>query len=162
MNNFKLTILALALSLPATSFARNFSAKAVTLSSGNTKLEVFKAENKSNNLHLLINGGMHGNERLSPDFVKWLMKRYTSGVSKLNKLNFEFSIDFLPVMNRDGFATKNRYNKKGVNLNRNFPVLWGSQEKTLAQNPQARERHKWSWNFSSQEIMTWQSMSMAT
>ena len=87
--------------------------------------EIYLAKEKSKILHILINGGMHGNERLSPEFIVWLKKRINEGNSSLSKLKFDFSIDFLPISNTQGYKNNNRYNSNGVNLNRNFPVLWG-------------------------------------
>jgi hypothetical protein len=91
----------------------------------NKNTEVFLADKRSENIHILVNGGMHGNETLSPDFVLWLKDRVLKGKSTLSTLTFDYSLDFLPVMNKSGFERKNRYNARGVNLNRNFPVLWG-------------------------------------
>lgn len=80
----------------------------------------------------LVQGGIHGNELLTPRFVRWLTKRYSRGSSPLNSLPRELvSIDFIPVANPDGIRSIDRYNSKGVNLNRNFGVLWG----TSAENP---------------------------
>lgn len=99
--------------------------KSLSPVSAEENAKIYKAKNRSKNLHILINGGVHGNETLSPEFVLWLKDRYTSNSSPLNQLPFEFSIDFVPVLNSHGFKTNSRYNKNGVNLNRNFPVLWG-------------------------------------
>lgn len=74
----------------------------------------------------LIQGGLHGNEVHTSEFVVWLMKRYMRGESALNDLpSRDVMIDFLPRANPDGLAKQNRYNARGVNLNRNFDVLWG-------------------------------------
>ena len=105
-------------------------------------IEVYKASRRSKNIHVLINGGMHGNETLSPEFVKWVKARYLSGTSELNKLKFDFSIDFLPVLNREGFEKKNRYNFRGVNLNRNFPVLWGISRENPGLSPASEPETK--------------------
>lgn len=74
----------------------------------------------------LVQGGLHGNEGATTEFVRWLGRRYARGESILNNFPVgEVEIDFLPLANPDGGATGERYNAQGVNLNRNFGVLWG-------------------------------------
>jgi len=74
----------------------------------------------------LVQGGLHGNERLTPKFILWLAQRVARGESALNHLPLRgYDIDFLPSANPDGFAANTRANKAGINLNRNFGVLWG-------------------------------------
>ena len=74
----------------------------------------------------LVQGGIHGNESLTPKFILWLATRVARGESSLNLLPLDaFDIDFLPSANPDGAAKNTRLNKAGVNLNRNFGVLWG-------------------------------------
>jgi succinylglutamate desuccinylase len=76
---------------------------------------------------LLIQSGLHGNEQLAVKFVNWLMEEYTRERSHLNQLTKRgVAIDFLPVANPDGTYINSRYNKNGVNLNRNFGTLWGN------------------------------------
>lgn len=77
-------------------------------------------------LRFLIQGGLHGNELLASEFVAWLAKRFASGESLLNTLaQGDISIDFIPYANPDGTIQYTRYNANGINLNRNFDVLWG-------------------------------------
>src|SRR5690606_28581648 len=53
-------------------------------------------------------------------------RRYARGESLLNKFaDQDVAIDFLPHANPDGADEHNRYNARGVNLNRNFDILWG-------------------------------------
>lgn len=74
----------------------------------------------------LVQGGLHGNEALASHFVVWLARRYARGESMLNLLPKEkVAIDFLPYANPDGTTGDSRYNGRGVNLNRNFGILWG-------------------------------------
>lgn len=73
----------------------------------------------------LIQSGLHGNERLPVEFVTWLKNRYGQGKSLLNRLPSGSAIDFLPVASPDGYFANTRSNSRGVNLNRNFSVLWG-------------------------------------
>ena len=73
-----------------------------------------------------IQGGLHGNEKLTSTFVTWLANRFNNGESVLNKLNASLiQIDFVPAANPDGLRLASRYNASQVNLNRNFGVLWG-------------------------------------
>lgn len=84
----------------------------------------------------LIQGRLHGNEKLTTDFILWLVDRYRSGTSLLNELDtYNVAIDFLPIANPDGAAKNSRFNSRGVNLNRNFGVLWG----TSRENPGSLE-----------------------
>lgn len=74
----------------------------------------------------LVQGGLHGNEQQASAFVVWLARRYARGESVLNLLpRDQVAIDFLPYANPDGAHGHSRYNARGVNLNRNFAVLWG-------------------------------------
>lgn len=72
----------------------------------------------------LIQGGLHGNEARTSEFVLWLAKRMAAGKSLLNKIPGNIAVDFLPYANPDSYG-HNRYNANQVNLNRNFGVLWG-------------------------------------
>jgi predicted deacylase len=81
----------------------------------------------------LIQSGIHGNEQLAPEFVLWLKHRYDERRSPLNRLNA--AIDFLPAVNPDGLARGLRTNGRGVNINRNFDVLWGITKEFPGLNP---------------------------
>lgn len=98
-------------------------------SSEGRSLIIFPIQNpnaKSKALHrFYIQGGLHGNERLTSTFVVWLANKYAKGESLLNNLSEPADIDFISVANPDGLKRNYRYNAKAVNLNRNFPVLWG-------------------------------------
>ncbi len=86
----------------------------------------FTPESKAPAFRFLIQGGMHGNESQASQFVLWIAKRYARGESLLNQLAADdIAIDFVPYLNPDGVSENNRYNARGVNLNRNFDVLWG-------------------------------------
>ena len=83
----------------------------------------------------LVQGGLHGNEAATTEFVKWLARRYVRGESLLNQFPVdEVEIDFLPLANPDGGAANDRYNARGVNLNRNFGVLWGLSRENPGQS----------------------------
>lgn len=90
------------------------------------ELEVFRLGAVDPTYRFLIQGGLHGNEKLASEFVTWLARRYARGESMLNLLPKDsVAIDFLPYANPDGTHGHSRYNGRGVNLNRNFGVLWG-------------------------------------
>jgi len=75
---------------------------------------------------VLIEGGLHGNETATTEFVKWLTKRLASGEGPLVQfVRSGIQFDLLPEANPDGGAQGLRSNGRGVNLNRNFGVLWG-------------------------------------
>lgn len=101
------------------------------LSNSGRPLQLIRFEPKTKQFNgaryrFLIQAGLHGNETLTSHFVLWLVQRIRNGESALNTLpEREISIDFLPFANPDGSAEQSRYNANGVNLNRNFDVLWG-------------------------------------
>ena len=68
----------------------------------------------------LIQGGLHGNETLTTDFVNWLAEN----MPPLTKKEIKFEVHFIPMANPDSHG-QSRYNRNSVNLNRNFSVLWG-------------------------------------
>lgn len=71
-----------------------------------------------------IQGGLHGNETLTTEFIQWLIERIALNKSLLNHLPTGTEIDLLPKANPDSY-NKSRYNINNVNLNRNFSTLWG-------------------------------------
>jgi hypothetical protein len=74
----------------------------------------------------LMQGGLHGDETQASAFVLWVARRYAHGMSALNALPADrVAIDFLPYANPDGTDALTRANAHGVNLNRNFGVLFG-------------------------------------
>jgi hypothetical protein len=76
-----------------------------------------------------IQGALHGDEKLTTEFVVWLVDRVLKGESELNKIPADLaSFDFVPVANPDGAERNSRYNSKLVNLNRNFGILWGKSK----------------------------------
>ena len=95
----------------------------------------FHADPSQARYRFLIQGGLHPNEKTPTTFVNWLASRYKSGDSPLNALGENVAIDFVPVANPDGLAAQSRYNAKGVNLNRNFPVLWGLSKENPGSRP---------------------------
>lgn len=85
-------------------------------------------------VYFLVQGGLHGNEILTSQFVNWLSSRVQQGKSQLNQLPPNAVIDFLPYANPDAYA-KSRYNPRNVNLNRNFDVLWGLTSEPNGKSP---------------------------
>lgn len=83
----------------------------------------------------LIQGGLHGDEIGASEFVLWLADRFAKGESLLNDLsNRSVEIDFIPFANPDGTQKRTRANAQGVNLNRNFGVLWGVSRENPGQS----------------------------
>ncbi len=70
---------------------------------------------------------LHGNESYTTDFISWLSFQIRHEKSELNHLPDGSTIDLILVANPDSFK-KSRFNKNGVNLNRNFGVLWGKSD----------------------------------
>jgi hypothetical protein len=87
-------------------------------------------------VRFLVQGGLHGNELLTSDFVAWLAQRFAKGTSPLNKINNgRVAIDFIPYANPDGTLLYARYNGNHINLNRNFGVLWGLTKENPGKSP---------------------------
>ena len=83
-----------------------------------------EAAHPGDDIRFLIEGGLHGNEILTTEFVNWLRDRLVRGVSPLSRLDARAVFDLVPVANPDA-AGLSRYNARNVNLNRNFGVNWG-------------------------------------
>lgn len=111
----------------ATSISALTGLKSLKSAAGNEFLVYsFKPKDKAPAFKFLMQGGMHGNESQASAFVLWIAKRYARGESLLNQLpKDEVAIDFIPYVNPDGSEAHSRYNARGINLNRNFDVLWG-------------------------------------
>jgi predicted deacylase len=70
----------------------------------------------------LIVGGIHGNERGALDIMTQLRTELALSTSPLQR---DFDTLVIPVMNPGGVADVTRENRRGVDLNRNFPGLTG-------------------------------------
>jgi hypothetical protein len=70
----------------------------------------------------LIVGGIHGNERGPLDIGRQLQTELNNGTNPLAR---DFDVIFIPIMNPGGVADRTRGNRRGVDLNRNFPGLRG-------------------------------------
>ena len=70
----------------------------------------------------LVISGIHGNERGPLDIGRQLQTELSRGTSPLAR---DFDVIFIPIMNPGGVADRTRGNRRGVDLNRNFPGLSG-------------------------------------
>ncbi|TCO80404.1 succinylglutamate desuccinylase/aspartoacylase family protein [Plasticicumulans lactativorans] len=68
----------------------------------------------------LVVAGIHGDERGPLDLVDRMLADLKSGTTQR-----DFDVIVIPRMNPWGVANKNRLNRRGVDLNRNFPGLAG-------------------------------------
>jgi len=69
-------------------------------------------------IHILIIGGVHGDEIEGIEFATSLTKPLRECYQDDNKI----SIFLIPCMNPDGAAVNHRHNGNGVDLNRNMPT----------------------------------------
>ncbi len=73
---------------------------------------------------VLLVGNMHGDETVGREFLLYtaqsLVKRYQNE-ARVRDLLDHMDIFILPSMNPDGFERGRRFNKKGIDLNRDFP-----------------------------------------
>jgi hypothetical protein len=82
-----------------------------------------------------IQSGLHGNETTPVAFTKWLIQRLQNKQSLFfEEFNEDFVIDIVPVANPSGYAINSRYNGRGVNLNRNFGVLFGQSKEWMGKS----------------------------
>ncbi|MEI8080639.1 MAG: DUF2817 domain-containing protein [Actinomycetes bacterium] len=65
---------------------------------------------------MLVVGQMHGSEYGGVSI--------TAALAARTDVPADVQIWTIPTMNPDGFASGNRYNSRGVDLNRNLPVTW--------------------------------------
>ncbi len=70
----------------------------------------------------LVVGGIHGDERGPLDLMAQLRTELAAGAAPLAR---DFDTILIPVMNPGGVADRTRTNRRGVDLNRNFPGLQG-------------------------------------
>ncbi len=77
---------------------------------------------------VMIDGGTHSNEYSGVYFVlalaQWLLDESPEDEFAQWILENRYTI-ITPMVNPDGSNAMGRLNAKGVNINRNFPVLWG-------------------------------------
>ena len=68
---------------------------------------------------VLVIGGLHGNEPVTPPVVGGLLEAQVSS---------DVDVWLVPIANPDGSAAGTRCNANGVDLNRNFPWEWRPQD----------------------------------
>lgn len=72
------------------------------------------------NTHLAFIGGIHqGNEANSTTLIEQAVTYYTDHA---NEIPQDLTVFLIPNVNPDGFAIKQRFNARGVDLNRNWPT----------------------------------------
>lgn len=102
------------------------------LSANGQALSLYKkAHSVENRLHVLLIGGVHGDEPegvyLATNLLAWLEKQDQNRL-----LNWTL----IPNFNPDGFAKNERTNGHGVDLNRNFPSRdWSAEAKGPRYHP---------------------------
>lgn len=105
-------------------------------------------------LHVLIIGGIHGDEMTSGGLVhEWL----SLARSPLRETPLRIYWRFIPVVNPDGlFATPpRRTNARGVDLNRNFPTLnWARDSKIHWEKRTRKDPRRWPGPTSASEPET--------
>ena len=86
-----------------------------------------KVKNAKGTLKFYLQGALHGDETLGADFVAWFAKRLEGSVTNdiTSTEGYSVQIDMLTIANPDGYERRSRTNARGINLNRNFSVLWG-------------------------------------
>lgn len=65
---------------------------------------------------ILIDGGVHGNEPAGVLYVSELVSRLAEGSTPLN----QFDLDIIPLVNPWGWSHDIRFNKDGIDINRDF------------------------------------------
>jgi len=101
---------------------------------------------KLNRPHLRYIANMHGNEPSGRPLLMWfaefLCEEYYEGNSRVVKLLNNSIIHLIPSMNPWGFnqTTRNRYNSRGIDLNRDFPDQYKYPNKTV-NDVEAETRH---------------------
>jgi predicted deacylase len=84
----------------------------------------------------LIVSGVHGDERGPLDLGRQLQSELASATAPLRR---NFDVLLIPVMNPGGVADHTRENRRGVDLNRNFPGLSGFPAPSGAVDPRQPE-----------------------
>ncbi len=90
-------------------------------------IRIFEENKFPNKNKILLQSGLHGNEKIPVEFLKQKLKEILnhegSFYQLINEKNVE--LNFLMIANPDGYETDSRYNANQINLNRNFSILWG-------------------------------------
>ena len=101
-------------------------------------------------------GNMHGNEpsgrALIIWFVEWLCDEFYEGNPRVVNLLNTCTLQFLPSMNPWGFfqQTRNRYNSRNYDLNRNFPDQYVA---TASNVYEAETNHIMNWTSNNPQVI---------
>ncbi len=98
----------------------------VTYGTFSRPISVISYQNKETDHKILINAAIHGNEPASALSV-------TTLIEILLKHKSKYSFDIIPVINPWGFSQNIRFNKEGIDINRDF-VSFKSQESKIVKS----------------------------
>ena len=103
------------------------------------ELAIYSLGNEKARRRTLLLCNHHGDEQwvaqLCLDFVKFILWSKEDDLLVTEILR-DSVVDVLPLGNPDGFAKKDRFNSRHVDINRNFPFMWGYLEPgTVNPNP---------------------------
>lgn len=78
-----------------------------------------------------VDGGHHGNEymgvELAMAYLGHLVEGYAAGDENVTSFLAETSVMIVPMVNPDGNLLDTRKNARQVDLNRNYPFMWGGE-----------------------------------
>ena len=101
-------------------------------SDGRTRVWAFKisdnVEREEGEPNVLLTGGIHGNEPVASEMALFTIRRLLSADSRRALIN-KTQIWVIPIFNPAGHKADNSHNNANrVDLNRNFPVEWTSDD----------------------------------
>jgi hypothetical protein len=102
---------------PSTAAADGPVSELLGYSVGGRPINAFRVTGAAAARRVVVVGGLHGNEAIGPAFVEALLAR--------TDFPADLEVVGVPVANPDGVAGWTRVNANGVDLNRNFPYIWG-------------------------------------
>jgi hypothetical protein len=101
-------------------------------SDGRTRVWAFKisdnVEQEEDEPNVLLTGGIHANEAVAPEMALFTIRRLLAENSRRDLVN-KTQIWVIPILNPAGHkANHSHCNANKVDLNRNFPVAWTSDD----------------------------------
>jgi succinylglutamate desuccinylase len=101
-------------------------------SDGRTRVWAFKisdnVEKEEDEPNVLLTGGVHGNERVASEMALFTIRRLLSENSRRDLID-KTQIWVIPILNPAGYkANYSHCNANKVDLNRNFPTHWTSDD----------------------------------
>ena len=101
-------------------------------SDGRTRVWAFKisdhVEKEEDEPNVLLTGGIHGNERVASEMALFTIRRLLSEESRRALID-KTQIWVIPILNPAGYKANNSHNNANrVDLNRNFPTDWTSDD----------------------------------